>query len=130
MSRSYTSKAKALGHFILLFPMFLSVSMGLSLHNAMAVLEGYIGKKSAFIRTPKFNLSNDKSKKWGANVYLKRKINPVTILEVLLAAYFFGGIVLGFHYEDYGLMPFHIMLFIGFTYVSFYSISHSFKTAS
>ena len=59
MSRNYTSKAKAFFHFLFLFPMFLAVSMGLSLHNAMAVLEGYIGKKSAFIRTPKFNLSND-----------------------------------------------------------------------
>ena len=128
MSRNYASKTKAFFHFIFLFPMFLAVSMGLSLHNAMAVLEGYIGKKSAFIRTPKFNLSNDKSKKWGTNVYLKRKINPITILEVLFAAYFFGGILLGFHYEDYGLMPFHAMLFLGFGYVSFYSISHSFKT--
>lgn len=128
MSRNYTSKTKAFFHFIFLFPMFLAVSMGLSLHNAMAVLEGYIGKKSAFIRTPKFNLSNDKSKKWGANVYLKRKINPVTILEILFAAYFFSGILLGIHYDDYGLMPFHVMLFLGFGYVSFYSISHSFKT--
>jgi len=130
MSRTYTSKTKAFFHFIFLFPMFLSVSMGLSLHNAMAVLEGYVGKKSAFIRTPKFNLSNDKSKKWGANVYLRRKINPITILEVLLTVYFFGGIILGFYYKDYGLMPFHFMLFMGFAYVSFYSISHSFKTAS
>ena len=128
MSRNYASKTKAFFHFVFLFPMFLAVSMGLSLHNAMAVLEGYMGKKSAFIRTPKFNLSNDKSKKWGTNVYLRRKINPITILEVLFAAYFFGGILLGFHYEDYGLMPFHAMLFLGFGYVSFYSISHSFKT--
>ena len=128
MSRNYASKTKAISHFVFLFLMFLAVSMGLSLHNAMAVLEGYMGKKSAFIRTPKFNLSNDKSKKWGTNVYLRRKINPITILEVLFAAYFFGGILLGFHYEDYGLMPFHAMLFLGFGYVSFYSISHSFKT--
>ena len=128
MSRNYTSKTKAFFHFIFLFPMFLAVSMGLSLHNAMAVLEGYIGKKSAFIRTPKFNLSNDKSKKWGANVYLKRKINPITILEVLFSFYFFGGILLGIHYGDYGLMPFHVMLFLGFGYVSLYSISHSFRT--
>ena len=128
MSRNYASKTKAISHFVFLFLMFLAISMGLSLHNAMAVLEGYMGKKSAFIRTPKFNLSNDKSKKWRTNVYLRRKINPITILEVLFAAYFFGGILLGFHYEDYGLMPFHAMLFLGFGYVSFYSISHSFKT--
>lgn len=129
MSRTYSSKSKAFFHFIILFPMFLSVSMGLSLHNAMAVMEGYLGKKSPFIRTPKFNLSNDKSKKWGKNVYLKKTINPLIILELLFTFYFLGGIVLGFHYKDYGLMPFHFMLFAGFAYVSFYSISHSFKTA-
>ncbi len=128
MSQSYASKSKAFFHFIFLFPMFLAVSMGLSLHNAMAVLEGYLGKKSAFIRTPKFNLNNDKSKKWGTNVYLKRKINPITILEVALTLYFIGGILLGFYYGDFGIMPFHAMLVLGFGYVSFYSISHSFRT--
>lgn len=128
MSRTYASKAKAFTHFIFLFPMFLSVSMGLSLHNAMAVLEGYMGKKSAFIRTPKFNLSNDKTKKWSSNKYLVSHINPLTIIELFLAFYFFMGMVLGWHYQDYGLFPFHFMLFFGFAYVAFYSISHSLKT--
>jgi len=126
---SYETKWKTFTHFIVLFPMFLSVSMGLSLHNAMAVLEGYIGKKSPFIRTPKFNLTDDKTKKWNANVYLKKSINPLTILEILFAIYFLGGIILGFHYEDYGLMPFHLMLFLGFAYVSLFSVTHSFKAS-
>ena len=129
LRRANETKWKTFTHFIVLFPMFLSISMGLSLHNAMAVLEGYIGKKSPFIRTPKFNLTDDKSKKWNANVYLKRSVNPLTILEVLFAFYFLGGIILGFKYEDYGLMPFHLMLFLGFGYVSLYSIAHSFKAA-
>lgn len=127
LRRSYDSKWKTFKHFIVLFPMFLSVSMGLSLHNAMAVLEGYLGKKTPFIRTPKFNLTDDKTKKWSANVYLKKSINPLTVLEILFAFYFLGGIVLGFKYEDYGLMPFHLMLFMGFAYVSIYSLTHSFK---
>ena len=129
MKRAYENKTKAFGHFLVLFPMFLSVSMGLSLHNAMAVAEGYLGKKSPFIRTPKFDLSNDKTKSWGANIYLKKTINPLTIFEVLLTIYFFGGILLGFHYKDYGLMPFHLMLFVGFAYVSIFTIKQSFKTA-
>src|SRR5690606_2230728 len=45
-------------HFLLLFPAFLSMSMGMSIHNAKAVLEGYLGIKTPFIRTPKFNLTN------------------------------------------------------------------------
>lgn len=127
LKRSYTSKWKAFAHFMVLFPMFLSVSMGLSLHNAMAVLEGYMGKKTPFVRTPKFNLTDDQTKKWSTNVYLKRTFTPLTILELLFAFYFLGGIILGFVYGDFGLMPFHLMLFLGYTYVSVFSVSHSFK---
>ncbi len=37
------------------FPIVLVTSMGLCLHNSIAVFEGFLGKKSDFIRTPKFN---------------------------------------------------------------------------
>jgi len=124
----YTNKWKAALHFCVLFPLFLSVSMGLSLHNAMAVIEGYIGKKTPFIRTPKFNLTDDKTKKWKANEYLKHSINPLTIVEVLFALYFLVGIGMAINYQDFGLLPFHIMLFFGFGYVSILSIRHSFKS--
>lgn len=126
-SQAHKNKWEAVKEFVVIFPAFLSISMGLSLHNALAVLEGYIGKKTPFIRTPKFNLTDDKTKKWNANVYLKRQLNPLTIFELLLAVYFFAGILLGLKYQDFGLMPFHLMLFAGFTYVSLFSISHSFK---
>ncbi|MEQ8625050.1 MAG: glycosyltransferase family 2 protein [Vicingaceae bacterium] len=128
LKRDYANKFKAALHFCVLFPLFLSVSMGLSLHNAMAVLEGYIGKKSPFIRTPKFNLTDDASKKWKTNEYLKRSINPLTVVEVFFALYFLFGISLAFRYQDFGLLPFHIMLFLGFAYVSILSISHSLKS--
>ncbi|MDP4586770.1 MAG: glycosyltransferase family 2 protein, partial [Flavobacteriales bacterium] len=52
-----------LKYFLRDFPMFLSVSMGLSLHNSIAVLEGYMGKKTPFVRTPKFAL-NEKKGSW------------------------------------------------------------------
>ncbi len=129
LKRNYVNKWKAALHFCALFPLFLSVSMGLSLHNAMAVIEGYIGKKTPFIRTPKFNLTDDKSEKWSSNVYLKRSINPLTLVELLFAFYFLGGIGLAIKYQDFGLLPFHIMLFLGFAYVSILSISHSYKTS-
>jgi len=54
------SYAKMLFKFIFLFPLFLALSMGLSLHNTVAVIQGYIGKKSPFIRTPKFNIKGIK----------------------------------------------------------------------
>ncbi|MEQ8910432.1 MAG: glycosyltransferase family 2 protein [Vicingaceae bacterium] len=128
--RIYTNRWKALSQFLLRFPFFLSVSMGLSLHNAWAVAEGYLGIKSPFLRTPKFALSKNQQAQWVNNRYIKRKIGFLPFLELLFAAYFVFGIVLGIQYQDFGLLPFHFMLMIGFAYVSFLSFWHALKTAS
>ena len=112
-------------YFFTRFPLFLAMYTGLSLHNAMAVIEGLSGKKTAFIRTPKFNITQRKDQRWKSNKYLKNNLSVLTILEVLLCLYFLAGIVIGFLLEDYGLMPFHLMLAAGFGYISFYSIWHS-----
>ena len=129
LQKNHDNKREALYNFIKLFPLFLSVSMGLSLHNSWAVFEGYIGKKTPFLRTPKFNLSNQKDKKWTDNRYLKRKISPLAFLEIFMAMYFLFGIFLAFYLKDYGLLPFHLMLFFGFSYVAYYSIAHGIKVA-
>lgn len=118
-----------LGRFLLIFPLFLSVSMGLALHNALAVLEGYFGKKSAFMRTPKFNVQEGQ-KSWKQNKYLEKQINGMTIAEGLLALYFTLGIVCSIILQDYGLLPFHLMLAFGFGFVSYYSFAHSKPAAS
>ena len=101
--------------------------MGLSLHNALAVVEGYIGKKSPFIRTPKFNIIK-KGDVWKKNRYLVSSISVLTVLEFLLTLYFLVGIYSAFYYDDFVLIPFHIMLFLGFGYVTFYSLFHSRKS--
>ncbi len=121
---SSKQNGKTLGQFLGRFPLFLSVSMGLSLYNARAVLEGYMGRKTAFIRTPKFNLVN-KSDSWNSNKYIKGKINLGVIGEGVLALYFIYGIFLGIKFNDWGLMPFHAMLIFGFGSVFFYSLIHS-----
>jgi len=115
---------KSFGEFLLLFPLFLSVSMGLSLHNAIAVIEGYVGRKTPFVRTPKFDIQ-ETGDTFLANKYRITKIHPVTVVESLLALYFLGGIALAFKTNDFGLIPFHIMLCLGFTLVSYYSIRHA-----
>jgi hypothetical protein len=121
-----TSFMTTLKQFIWKFPMFLSVSMGMSLHNGIAVMEGYLGKKSPFVRTPKFNLEKT-SDKWYGNKYLASSIGAVTILEGVLFLYFLSGIVLSFHYHSFALLPLFLMLSFGFGYVFFYSIFHSSK---
>jgi len=113
--------------FLVKFCAFLSISMGLALHNAIAVAEGYLGKKSPFVRTPKLNLSNNKASDWKKNIYLDRRLSPLLIAEIAMAIYALFGIFLAFKLEDYGLIPFHLFLFFGFAYVAFTSIRHSLK---
>ena len=99
-------------------PTFLSVSMGMSLHNAIAVIEGYIGRKTPFIRTPKFS---DQLKD---NVYIKNNISILSLAELLMVAYFSYGIFFAFKTLDFTMLPFHLMLTFGFGIVSYYTIFH------
>ncbi len=109
--------------FVLLFPVFLALSMGLSLHNSIAVLQGYRGKKSAFIRTPKFNLKTIADKMNNKN-YLAKKIPFTTVLEGILSAYFVGAIIYGISMGNFSFILFHLLLAIGFGSICFYSIKH------
>ena len=111
--------------YLVTFFTFFSIAMGFSLHNSIAVLEGHFGKKSDFIRTPKFNINTLKDS-WKNNKYIKKKPSVHVIIEGLLALYFVFGMysafVVGNQGGDFGLFPFHLMLFLGFGYVFFKSI--------
>ncbi len=109
-----------------MFFTFFSVAMGFSVHNSIAVLEGHFGKKSEFIRTPKFNISNLKES-WKGNKYLTQNISPNVIIEGVLMLYFafgmYSAFVVGDQGGDFGLFPFHLMLFLGFGFVFFKSLT-------
>ena len=107
--------------YIGLFFIFYTIAMGFSFHNTIAVLEGHLGKKSEFIRTPKFNIENLKDK-WKENTYISKKISKNVIAEGLLMLYFLFGIYSGIRLNDFGLMPFHLMLFVGFGFIFVRSI--------
>ncbi|QDK78638.1 glycosyltransferase [Spirosoma sp. KCTC 42546] len=106
------------------FPMYSSLMMGLSLHNTIAVIEGYIGRKTPFIRTPKFNVKAA-TDGWSANVYVNRQFSWLTLVEGFLSLYFLGGLILAFYIEDYRMFFLHIMLMVGFGMVFIYSLIHS-----
>ncbi|MCP5047992.1 MAG: hypothetical protein GY940_12520, partial [bacterium] len=127
--RRFKNKLLAFIHLAVVFPAFLAMSMGISLHNTIAVLEGWLGFKSPFIRTPKFNIAaKQKRKGWNSNKYLKKKLSTGTLVEILLSLYFFSGLVLAFMLGDFGLFPFHLMLTAGFGLVFFFSVKHSWMT--
>lgn len=103
-------------NYVGLFFTFYTIAMGFSFHNTIAVLEGLLGKKSEFVRTPKFNIETLKEK-WKQNTYISKKVSKNVIIEGLLMCYFVFGIYSGIRLDDYGLMPFHLMLFLGFGFV-------------
>lgn len=108
--------------YIKLFFTFFSVALGFSLHNTVAVLEGHMGKRSEFVRTPKFNINNLKDS-WKGNKYLTKKLSPNMILEFGLMVYFLFGMYSAIPLNDFGLFPFHFMLFLGFGFVFFKSLT-------
>lgn len=112
--------------YIGMFFVFFSIAMGFSLHNSIAVLEGHLGKKSEFIRTPKFNINTLKDS-WKDNRYIKKTVSVHVIFEGLLMAYFgfgmYSAFIVGDQGGDFGLFPFHLMLFLGFGYVFIKSLT-------
>ena len=108
------------------FLIFLMVSMGLALSNTVAVIEGYLGIKSSFVRTPKFNV-NVKSEFKG-NRYDKKSLSLINIFEGLLMVLFTYTAINRTIYGDLGMVPFHLMLAYGYGIVFFHSLKEL-KTA-
>lgn len=117
------SSLKMIFKFLVLFPVFLSLSMGLSFHNTVAVIQGFRGKKSSFIRTPKFDIKTIKDK-LSNHKYLTKKIGFTTMIEGALALYFAFAVYFGITLENYSLTLFHILLTIGYGSIFFYSVKH------
>ncbi len=107
--------------FIGMFLTFFSIAMGFSVHNSLAVLEGHFGKRSEFIRTPKFNINSLKDS-WKGNTYLQNRFSKNIIIEGLLCLYFGFAIWSAFKLGDFALLIFHFMLFFGFGFVVFKSL--------
>ena len=100
------------------FLLFLSVSMGLALHNSRAVALGWLGQRTPFVRTPKAGTGGAARRRR----YRTGGIGPLVWLEGLLAAYFAFGLAAGIHFDDWGLLPFHSLLTMGFATIFYYSV--------
>ena len=114
---------KDLFRFIARFIQFLTVSMALSLSNAIAVIEGYLGIKSSFVRTPKFNVLIKTEFK--GNKYDKKSLSLVNILEGLLMVIFGFTAVQRAVYGDLGMVPFHLMLTCGYGIIFFSTLKEN-----
>lgn len=120
-SRTGSHKKMGFWEFVYILPSFISLNMGLSYLNTLACINGFLGRKSPFIRTPKFNLLN-KNEHLKNKKYFKKNIPRGTFIEITLSIYFLYGLIYGISHLEFGLAPFHAFLFLGFGLVSYFSI--------
>jgi len=106
------------------FLAFIAVSLGMALHNTKAVAGAYLGKKSPFVRTAKYNVSNQKTdlqqKKY------THRLDWVIVGEGLLIIYFLIALIYGILHKEWGLVPLHLLCFLGYFFVFWLSIKHHF----
>jgi hypothetical protein len=109
---------------LFLFPLFMAGSMGFAVNNSRAVLEGLLRKKSEFVRTPKYSIRNKKDS-WTDKKYVPVKISSTVIVEMVLAVYCLFGVASSIYFLEIAAVPFQLLFFLGFTFVSIMSVKHA-----
>ncbi len=124
MKKKCENPWKVLATFAFFFPFYISINMNIALYNAIGVIEGYLGRKSPFVRTPKFKVGNEKNqgKPWKNNKYLRKKAEKWLWLDFLVALYLLSAALLAFHYKNTSMLIFLASALIGFTYVFGFSL--------
>ncbi len=113
---------KRLLHFLRLFFLYPTLMLGLSLYNTVAVVDGYLGRKTPFVRTPKFDLTGSD---WRTNVYHQQRLPGIIWAEGVLLLYFLIGMGLDLYWQHYGALPLHTLLVTGYGLVVGYSLVQS-----
>ncbi|MGB4959503.1 MAG: glycosyltransferase, partial [Saprospiraceae bacterium] len=115
------NKAWMILKFLWMFPIFLGLSMGLAFHNGLAVIQGFLGKTSSFVRTPKYGSHSD-GIEINKATYFSKKIGTISIIEGLLSIYFFMALYLGWVYGLHEFIGLHLLLAFGYLALFFYAL--------
>ena len=111
---------------ILLFPLFLSGSMGLALNNTKALFEGLFRNDNKFVRTPKFGDKLAKEEIFKNKYLAFDKLDFVIIAEFALAAYSFVAILIAILRKEYSAIPFTLFYLFGFGSIFYLSFKTNF----
>ena len=104
-------------------PAVLGIGIGISINNAIAVMEGLFGKPSEFMRTPKYRIEGQ-GDDWKTKRY-KGRSSWVPYVELALACYFTFVNLYALTYGLVGTLPFIAIFQWGFLYTSGMSLAQS-----
>ena len=113
----------------LYLPFVMALGIGLSVRNAFAVIEAIVGKKSEFVRTPKYRVEADRKDRnarnendWTKKSY-RKSAGLMPYLEIILGLYFTGAVVYSIQMENYATVPFFILFVWGYLYTGVMSLA-------
>src|ERR1700730_997361 len=111
----------------LYLPLVMAVGIGLSVRNALAVIEAIVGVKSEFVRTPKYRVEADAQNHsaWAKKTYRKRA-GLMPFAEVAFGIYFAVGVVYALQNENYATIPFLLLFVWGYLYTGLMSLAQTF----
>ena len=104
-----------------------ALGIGLSIHNARAVLEGLFAHRAAegFVRTPKYSIEGAGGE-WRSKKYRAASRGSV-VLEIVLAAYYFAALLFAVRFGYWIALPFLLVFFHGFAYTAALTLRSSFS---
>ncbi|WP_415282911.1 glycosyltransferase [Candidatus Nitrososphaera sp. FF02] len=97
---------------------------GLTVNNSVAVFDAIFGRKNEFLRTPKFGIVK-KGEDWRQKEYVL-PFTKTTLLEIFFALYGVIAIFAAIFSNNALYTPIIALPTIGFAYVAYLSIAHSF----
>jgi cellulose synthase/poly-beta-1,6-N-acetylglucosamine synthase-like glycosyltransferase len=97
---------------LLYLPILMSLGIGLTITNTIAVLEALVGKQTAFARTPKYRVESKKDKIQGAKY--RKRLGWVPWIELLIGTYFALAIFYAIDNENYFTVPFLLLFVVGY----------------
>ena len=108
----------------LYLPFVMALGIGLAVRNALAVIEAILGKKSEFVRTPKYRVeaSGKNRNAWIKKSY-KKSAGLMPYLEIALGIYFAGAVIYSIQIENYATVPFFILFIWGYLYTGVMSLA-------
>jgi len=110
---------------ILYLPGLMAVGIGMSIPGSKAVLEGALGIKSPFVRTPKFSIDG-KGVDW-MNKQYRCDIGLLTIVEIAFGLYFTLVTIYAWNLGIYGVIPFLMLFQYGYLYTGLWALAQSLK---
>jgi len=109
----------------LYLPFVMAVGIGLSVRNALAVLEAIFGVKSEFVRTPKYRVEGKAKDQasWIKKKTYRKGAGWMPFAEVILGIYFAFAVGYAIQMENYATIPFLLLFVWGYLYTGFMSIA-------